>query len=121
MGIWTTLHLFSDTIFYNHTVPSLRGEKEDLTPHYRDCLPGYVTRSNELTEEQKAAMCHTALTDFHALARGFDASFRMHQALGATASYEARIKFVADNPHLENFNRFFQHYVFYASSRIGSL
>jgi len=44
MGDWNTLHLFNDTVFYNETVPLLKGIKRNLNPYYfsylTTCLGG---------------------------------------------------------------------------------
>lgn len=111
MGVWTTLHLFSDTIFNNHVVPSLRGRKEDLFPHYRHNLSFFIRGTENMSDQEKDARTRAEVKHIHYQAPRFNAvfddlpEFSMHNA-------EDRQDYIHAHPELEDFTNFFEYYIF---------
>lgn len=64
MGSWHTIHLFNDKIFYNETVPLLKGDKGDLLPYYQKFLNTCTSGVCETSMEEMISIFNQMENDF---------------------------------------------------------
>lgn len=64
MGDWHAVHLFNDKIFYNETVPLLKGDKGDLLPYYQKFLTTCLGGVSEISMEEMISVFNQLENDF---------------------------------------------------------
>jgi hypothetical protein len=112
MGDWNTLHLFNEDIFYNQTVPLLKGKYGDLEKEYYDFLKYHLIGGiDRLSKSELNILCKKGAEDVIAVASNFDYVFTLHSEF-MIDDQEERKSYLDKHNWFYDFNRFFEYIVF---------
>lgn len=112
MGAWRTLHLFSDQIFQELTIPQLQERKYDISSIYikflKYCKLGGIAH---LSPTQLEEICRGGIEDLRFRANQFEDQFLKHIEYDRLPDDKARHEYLKANDWYE-FSKFFEYFVF---------
>jgi len=112
MGDLNTLHLFSESIFYNQTVLLLKGKKGDMEKYYHDFLGYHINGGIEtLSKSEVNILCKKAIEEIISISNKFDYAFILNKDFMIDDS-EERKAYLGKYNFFYDFNQFFQYIIF---------
>lgn len=112
MGAWRTLHLFSDQLFLELTVPQLKERKYDISSIYtkflKYCRLGGIDHFLPIQLEE---LVKEEIEKLRFSANQFDDQFRKHIEFDQLPDNKAKDEYLRENDWYE-FSSFFEYFVF---------
>lgn len=113
MGYWCTLHLFDDKKFYQEVVPSLRGERDDLSNECLEFLNYHVTGGiMHLPPEDINKLVGLTIQKIISISNSLDKTFKINFEYEKLKDYNTQRLFLNDLDGYYDFCKFFEYYVF---------
>ncbi|MDR2237835.1 MAG: hypothetical protein LBE92_17060 [Chryseobacterium sp.] len=113
MGYWRSLHLFDDKKFYADVVPTLKGEKGDLTADCLEFLKFHITGStSRLSQHELEKLVRDIIDNIISISKSFDPTFKINSEYDKIGDRDAQQIFLNGSDEHYDFCKFFEFYVF---------